>query len=158
MKGCHAASRFHDFCAGHRVHGHESKCRHLHGHNYRIHFHCVQTGTQGVDEIGRVVDFSVINEKLCQWLEANWDHRFLVWDHDPLAAYLLELDAASVVRVPFNPTAENMAEYLVNVVAPRELAGLGIVLASCIVEETRKCSASYTLPRPHLHVVEKDAP
>ena len=32
--------RYHDISMGHRVVGHESKCRHLHGHNYRIHFIC----------------------------------------------------------------------------------------------------------------------
>ena len=33
-----SASRYHDFSAGHRVTGHENKCAHLHGHNYRVHF------------------------------------------------------------------------------------------------------------------------
>jgi 6-pyruvoyltetrahydropterin/6-carboxytetrahydropterin synthase len=32
------ASRYHDISCGHRVYGHESKCAHLHGHNYRVHF------------------------------------------------------------------------------------------------------------------------
>lgn len=27
---------YHDISCGHRVYGHESKCAHLHGHNYRI--------------------------------------------------------------------------------------------------------------------------
>jgi 6-pyruvoyltetrahydropterin/6-carboxytetrahydropterin synthase len=34
------ANRYHDISCGHRVVGHEGKCRHLHGHNYRIHFVC----------------------------------------------------------------------------------------------------------------------
>ena len=55
------ASRYHDISCGHRVVGHENKCRHLHGHNYRIHFNCVaQTGCTPTDEIGRVIDFGVI--------------------------------------------------------------------------------------------------
>ena len=33
--------RSHEICAGHRVVGHESKCRHLHGHNYKFHFKVV---------------------------------------------------------------------------------------------------------------------
>ena len=32
------ATRYHDICAGHRVYGHEGKCSHFHGHNYRIYF------------------------------------------------------------------------------------------------------------------------
>jgi 6-pyruvoyltetrahydropterin/6-carboxytetrahydropterin synthase len=74
------ASRYHDISCGHRVHGHESKCALLHGHNYRIHFTCVGD----LDNIGRVIDFSVIKSTLCMWLEDNWDHRFLAWRVDPL--------------------------------------------------------------------------
>ena len=58
--------RYHDISMGHRVVGHESKCRHLHGHNYRIHFICTAPELDGV---GRVIDFSEIKERLCQWLE-----------------------------------------------------------------------------------------
>ena len=46
------------FCAGHRLLGHEGKCANLHGHNYLIQFHV--TGNE-IDELGRVVDFGVIN-------------------------------------------------------------------------------------------------
>ena len=136
----HEAIRYHDFCAGHRVVGHENKCKHLHGHNYRIYFHCEAQ----LDELGRVIDFSVIKEKLCLWLEDNWDHRFLVWENDPLADDIIALDDHAT-KVPFNPTAENMAEYLVTTIAPIQFAGTGVTLRKCVVEETRKCSASYSL-------------
>ena len=135
------AMRHHDICCGHRVHGHESKCAYLHGHNYRIHFHCTAAG---LDKVGRVIDFSAIKVRLCAWLEENWDHRFLIWERDPLAGPLVDLDP-TVVRVPFNPTAENIAHHLVSVVGPRMLSGTGITLAECIVDETRRCSASFGL-------------
>ena len=131
------ATRYHDFCAGHRVYGHESKCAHLHGHNYRTHF----TVEAPLDHIGRVMDFSVIKEKLCQWLEDNWDHRFLMWEHDALYVKLSDIDPAGVVLTTFNPTAENMAEYLLNVVGPAQLSGTGVKLIRVGIEETRKCSA-----------------
>lgn len=133
------ASRYHDISVGHRVCKHESKCRHLHGHNYRIHFHCE---SDQLDEIGRVIDFSVIKEKLCMWIELNWDHRFLVWEHDPFAQRLLDIDPL-VVLVPFNPTAENMAIYLVERIAPIQLADTGVRLAEVTIEETAKCHATY---------------
>lgn len=133
--------RYHDISCGHRVYGHEGKCRHLHGHNYRIHFTCVAEDG-ALDGIGRVIDFSQIKAKLCMWIEEHWDHRFLVWDKDPMKSYLLELDP-TVVVVPFNPTAENIAQYLVEVVGPAQLAGTGIKLSEVMVEETMKCFASY---------------
>jgi 6-pyruvoyltetrahydropterin/6-carboxytetrahydropterin synthase len=133
--------RYHDISCGHRVYGHEGKCRNLHGHNYRIHFTCVaEDGT--LDGVGRVIDFSQIKTRLCMWIEEHWDHRFLVWEEDPMKSYLLELDP-TVVVVPFNPTAENIAQYLVEVVGPAQLAGTGIKLSEVVVEETRKCFASY---------------
>ncbi|MCI6529589.1 MAG: 6-carboxytetrahydropterin synthase [Mesosutterella sp.] len=133
-------TRYHDISCGHRVYGHEGKCAHLHGHNYRITFTCA--GDR--DDVGRVIDFSVIKARLCEWLEENYDHRFLIWEKDPIAEDLRRLDPA-VVFVPFNPTAENIAEHLVRVVAPKQLEGTGVTLVRCEVEETRKCSAAFSL-------------
>lgn len=135
------AMRYHDISVGHRVTNHESKCRHLHGHNYRIHFHCE---APALDSIGRVIDFSVIKSTLCMWLEDTWDHHFLIWEQDPLKNVLKDLDP-TVVVVPFNPTAENIAIHLVEEIAPKLLEGTGVTLVECIVEETRKCSASYSI-------------
>jgi 6-pyruvoyltetrahydropterin/6-carboxytetrahydropterin synthase len=134
-------TRYHDFCAGHRVVGHENKCKHFHGHNYRIHF--TVSSIDGLDDIGRVMDFSVIKTLLCEWLEINWDHKFLMYRNDPFLNQMLEMDSSSVVVVQFNPTAENMARHLVEVVAPNILKGLNCELVECRIDETRKCSSSY---------------
>lgn len=135
------ASRYHDFSAGHRVVGHENRCRMVHGHNYRAHFECAGT----LDDLGRVIDFGVIKERLCQWLEDHWDHRLLLWSQDPLGYGIAAITPESVVEVPFNPTAENMAEHLLRVIGPAQLEGTGVRLIRCTVEETRKCSATATL-------------
>ena len=134
------AERYHDISCGHRVVGHEGKCRYLHGHNYRIHF---VVAAEQLDEVGRVLDFSVIKEKLCLWLEDEYDHKFLIWEQDPLLKELQQVAADSLVLVPFNPTAENIAKHLVEVIAPKQLEGTGCKLITCKVEETQKCSATY---------------
>lgn len=136
------AERYHDISVGHRVAGHESKCKYLHGHNYRIHF--VVTSPE-LDSIGRVMDFSVIKEKLCMWLEDNYDHKFLLWENDPLLEGMSKIAGDSLVITPFNPTAENIAKYLVEEIAIEQLAGTGCILIECRVEETRKCLATYKL-------------
>lgn len=138
------AIRYHDFSAGHRVSGHETKCKHLHGHNYRVYF---TIASDELDDIGRVIDFGVIKSLLCEWLEENWDHKMLIWERDPMATAIFDLDLTSTVLLPFNPTAENMAKYLVEVVGPEQLFGTGTVLIKCEVSETRKCSASYEIKR-----------
>lgn len=147
----HEVHRYHDICAGHRVTGHESKCQHLHGHNYRIHFTC---RAENLDDIGRVIDFSVVKEKLCMWVEEYWDHKFLAWENDPIMQNLVvemsdndslnnDILLNSIVTVPFNPTAENMAQHLVDVVGPQQLKGTGVKLVHVKIEETAKCHASY---------------
>jgi 6-pyruvoyltetrahydropterin/6-carboxytetrahydropterin synthase len=133
--------RYHDISCGHRVAGHENKCAHLHGHNYRITFKCEGE----LDHLGRVIDFSVIKEKLCNWLEDNFDHKFLMWNEDPLVQYVNPVFWEGFVFTPFNPTAENMAEYLCEVICPQQLKDTGVIVTSVRVEETRKCSAEYSL-------------
>ena len=146
------AERYHDISTGHRVVGHENKCRHLHGHNYRIHFVCEAAE---LDTVGRVIDFGVIKEKLCMWVENNWDHKFLAWEDDDVIREHYDvlgsdpqgepsgLFGESIVFTPFNPTAENMARHLVEVIGPQQLAGTGVTLTSVRIEETAKCSASF---------------
>jgi 6-pyruvoyltetrahydropterin/6-carboxytetrahydropterin synthase len=137
--------RYHDISCGHRVVGHEGKCRHLHGHNYRIHFICESALTsETLDRLGRVIDFGVVKEKLCMWLEDNWDHHLLLWDQDSNWREISAIDP-SIVLVPFNPTAENMARYLVEVIGPWQLDKTGVILCKVVVEETAKCSASYEI-------------
>jgi 6-pyruvoyltetrahydropterin/6-carboxytetrahydropterin synthase len=130
------ASRYHDFSTGHRVYGHESKCAHLHGHNYRVHF---SIEADDLDSVGRVLDFSVIKDLLCEWLEEHWDHKFLIFREDTWAEQLKAIDPAGTVIVDFNPTAENMAEHLLEEVGPKQLAGTPARLVEVQIEETRKC-------------------
>lgn len=134
-------TRYHDICAGHRVLNHEGKCKYLHGHGYRIHFTC----EGDLDEIGRVIDFSVINDKLCMWIEQNWDHKTLLYSVDPLSNVVPD---EHVWLAPFNPTAENMAEFLLRIIGPEVLLGTGVQLVSVRVDETPKCSAEVTIDDP----------
>lgn len=130
------AVRYHDISCGHRVAGHESKCSSLHGHNYRVTFYCC---APELDSLGRVIDFGVIKERLCNWLESKWDHKFLIWERDELLAAMQGLPGICVVS--FNPTAENMAFHLLRKIGPIQLAGTEVTLRKVQVEETRKCSA-----------------
>lgn len=138
----HTITRTHEIACGHRVFGHESKCAHLHGHNYTFELTCAGE----LDGLGRVIDFGVIKERLCAWLESTWDHRMLLWEKDPLAPVLAHLDPKTVL-VPFNPTAENMAQFLVETVGPEALRGTGVVLLGVTVWETAKCCATFEVNR-----------
>ncbi|MBY0379933.1 MAG: 6-carboxytetrahydropterin synthase [Burkholderiales bacterium] len=132
-----AAIRKHEIHAGHRVYGHVGKCQHLHGHSYVVHFHCQ---ANSLNDLGMVIDFGLIKTTLCQWLEDNYDHRMLIWENDPILKDIQAIDAM-VVTVPYNPTAENIAYYLLTEIAPNLLKHTGISVNKIIVEETSKCRA-----------------
>ncbi len=137
------ATRRLQFCAGHRVFNHESKCANVHGHNYVLHFSA--EADDGLDGIGRVVDFSVMKEKMGRWIDENWDHGFIFFVHDP-EMYALFAGGALVghkhFALPVNPTAENMARYLLNEVSPALFQGSGVRIVKVELHETENCSAT----------------
>jgi|ERR1700734_424838 len=140
-------TREHEIHCGHRVYGHEGSCRYIHGHQYKFE---LIVAARELDSLGRAIDFSVIKNLLCVWLDDYWDHKLLLWDQDPLADYLYTApfpDAQmSVVKLPCNPTVENIAKYFVEDVAPKLLAWVPEVkLISVKLWETSKCSTTYVV-------------
>ena len=111
------------FCAGHRLHKHGGKCEHFHGHNYMADFYV--TGHE-VDDVGRVIDFAELKKLFKGWLDENWDHGFVLNkdDENGLAAVKIVVPCRYYV-LPYNPTSENMATYLLREVCPELLAGKG---------------------------------
>ena len=86
----HSISKRMEIAAAHRLElPYESKCRTLHGHNYIITVYLV--ARDGLDANGMVFDFKHIKEKIQGYL-----------DH----GYLNDL-------LPFNTTAENIAQWVV---------------------------------------------
>ena len=139
------------FEAGHRIVGHESKCAHLHGHSYKV---LITATAGGLDDIGRIIDFGVIKRRIGSWIDREWDHGFLLWDRDHAAWHLLrhlKADtsgvpvAQKIYRMPVNPTAENIADYLLREICPREMAEPRIRVIRVTVEETENCRATAAL-------------
>lgn len=126
------------FCAGHRVYGHESKCSNLHGHNYVLWVHA---SADGLDELGRIIDFSVLKEKVDTWIQTNWDHTFLAYKNDLelLALEPLIQKNKPWFVCPFNPTAENMAGFLLKEIIPELLQDTGVVVSRLVLYETENC-------------------
>ena len=132
------------FCAGHRVLGHEGRCAQLHGHNYVVFFHAE---SDGLDGVGRVVDFGVLKERLGGWIDTYWDHGFLYWEADEEMAEIFSryLKGHKHFALPHNPTAENLARYLLEEIGPRRLEGTGVHLVKVVLWETENCFASVDL-------------
>lgn len=139
------------FETGHRVFGHESKCAHFHGHSYKAF---ITAQAPQLDSCGRIIDFSVLKQLIGGWIDSEWDHGFLLWEKDPAVTLLYNFaisykgkpDAMQkLFCLPYVPTAENIARYLLEVVCPRLLNGTGVVVTAVKIDETENCSATATL-------------
>lgn len=126
--------------------GHENKCANLHGHNYVA---LLEAEAESLDSIGRVVDFSVLKERIGGWIEQEWDHGFLVYMKDEQTikaldqfdSWDLKAKTTKVALLPCNPTAENMAWYLLEYSNLHLLQDLPISLRSVTIWETENCFA-----------------
>jgi 6-pyruvoyltetrahydropterin/6-carboxytetrahydropterin synthase len=126
------------FCAGHRVLNHEGKCATPHGHNYNAH---IYAEADQLDDLGMVIDFSVLKEKVGAWIETHWDHNFLVFEEDlALIQALKGVGGKKTTFIcPFNPTAENLAHYLLHKICPEQLQGTNVQVTKVVLYESENC-------------------
>lgn len=123
---------------GHRLLGHEGKCRHVHGHRYSIE---VTLTAPNLDQVGRILDFGEIKSRIGTWLDSEWDHGFLAEQGDPIIQWL-ESEGMKHRVMPWPPTAENLAAYLGSAL-PAVLDGTPCVLVSIRLWETPNCMAEW---------------
>jgi 6-pyruvoyltetrahydropterin/6-carboxytetrahydropterin synthase len=141
-------TRLLEFDTGHRLVGHESKCANLHGHRYKVEATIV---APKLDDVGRVMDFGVVKELLGTWLDEHWDHTLVLWAEDPDLKALQALKQPKPIFVlPQNPSAENMAWYLLHKVCPMLFAAHPVEVVSIKMYETPNCFAVCKLDRQSL--------
>jgi 6-pyruvoyltetrahydropterin/6-carboxytetrahydropterin synthase len=90
-----------NFSSAHQLRGYKGKCENLHGHNYKIEIYA--RGSE-LDNIGLLVDFGELKEAADE-VVAYLDHRNI----NELPPFDEEL----------NPSAENLARYILERVASR---------------------------------------
>ena len=67
------------FDSGHRLLDYQGKCAVPHGHTYRAE---VFLESPTLDARGLVLDFTELRGRIKEWVDANWDHAFLVDSRD----------------------------------------------------------------------------
>lgn len=99
------------FDAGHRLLKYKGKCEAPHGHTFKAE---IILSSNRIDEMGFVVDFVELRDKVGDWIATNWDHAFLVNDQDEelIRAFNLLTHKKVFLFHNENPTAEVMAKYL----------------------------------------------
>jgi len=142
--------RFVETDTGHRVPNHKSKCKHLHGHRYRFEAEIegdVVT-VEGVSDEGMLMDFSDVSQILMEEIHDVIDHAFVVYERDDLLVDLFSNLPVEqrIVKVQFIPTAENLAKWAYDRVAPKikSVYGNRLRLKSMHVRETPKSWATWT--------------
>lgn len=125
------------FCAGHRLYNHGGKCEFFHGHNYVADFYV--TG-DSVDSVGRLIDFAQLKKVFKTWIDEEWDHGFLLSQDDENGIHAIKQVVPSKYYVlPYNPTAENMARYLLDHVSPKLIdacEGYDVKVTKVVIWET----------------------
>ena len=132
-----------EFDAGHRIMGHEHHCRFVHGHRYVVE---ASFSAEALDALGRVVDFGVVKTKLGDWLNENWDHTMILHEQDrQLGESIAAITGQKIFYMPTNPTAENMAQYLLEHICPQLFPESGLQCEKLSLWETPNCRAEVVL-------------
>ncbi len=108
------------FDSAHRLEGHPSKCKNLHGHTYKL---LVEVSGE-VPECGYFLDFSELKKLVSLYIIDAWDHTDLNVD----------------MR---QPTAENMVLHCWAILGVK-LCGMGLRLERVRIHETGDCYAEKT--------------
>ena len=135
----------------HRVCFHKSKCRSLHGHNYKIEVWVDDKviDTYWASDFGMVIDFSDLKQIMMEELDERFDHGAVFFNEDPYRADLEAMiskgdqNPDKLHFVDFMPTAENLCKHWYNLLEPR-LKEFGIAIAHVKIWETVTSTAIYT--------------
>ena len=134
---------------GHTVTLHDSKCRHLHGHFYKITAMVEGEIIQSGSSKGMVIDFTDLKNAMMETIDKPYDHAFVIWKEDPRVNLLQEAhllhhnDVEKFHIVDFVPTAENLAEHWFGILAEELRYKYKIKLVQLEVYETRTSSAIF---------------
>lgn len=134
---------------GHRVPNHQTKCRNLHGHRYKI-----EVGVDdkvidktGASDEGMVIDFSDLKEVMMTEIDGHMDHNSMFFENDPIIEHLKKIEEfqnKEIILVPFIPTAENIAKYIYERIQ-NPLKERGVKLKYVKIWETPTSTATYQL-------------
>ncbi|MBU2639128.1 MAG: 6-carboxytetrahydropterin synthase QueD [Nanoarchaeota archaeon] len=102
-------------CA-HRLVGHRGLCKNVHGHTYKLEVEIEGNPQIGGSSDGMIVDFSDLKSLVKKFIVDKFDHAFVYNSNsytDKLIAKFLKTKIdQKLLALPFNTTAENMAQWI----------------------------------------------
>ena len=126
-----------EFDTGHRVVGHQFKCKYLHGHRYVLE---ITAKANTLNELGMVVDFGELKTIMKGWIDKNFDHNVILWEKDhQLGEYISSHTGQDVYYLKENPTAENIAFHLKSDIIPMLFTKNSFEIVKVRLYETPNC-------------------
>ncbi|RZI47474.1 6-carboxytetrahydropterin synthase [Rickettsiales endosymbiont of Peranema trichophorum] len=139
-----------EFDAAHRVREHRSVCKMLHGHRYAIE---ATFASQELNQIGMIIDFGEIKDKLKSWIDKYWDHNTILHaDDENLGRAIGQITTQNVFFMNCNPTAENMANFVLHEICPSLFVDTNVQCIKIRLYETPSCYAEATIEKINAHV------
>ncbi len=130
-----------EFDAGHRLINHEGKCKYLHGHRYIVEAYFTnKEQSNKLDDLGRVIDFGEIKTRLKGWIDDNLDHNMILHIDDQTLGKTIEKSTGQkIFYLPYNPSSENIAKYLLEEVCPKIFETTTVKCTKIRLFETTNC-------------------
>ena len=128
------------FDAAHILANHQGLCKNLHGHTYKVDI-SVSLPTDPKEGNDMVIDFKDLKAIATETICRRFDHAFMYStrsEGEREIAEVVEKHGMRTVPLPFRSTAENLARYFFDSLAPK-VSGLVAVK----VWETTDSSAEY---------------
>ena len=133
------------FESAHALEGYDGKCRHIHGHSYRLYVTII--GEPISDSVnpkyGMVMDFGELKRLVNEEIVDRMDHAFVMRRTDSADEVNMVLSEGfgNVVLVDYQPTCENMLVDFAELISRRLPAG--VALHSLKMHETATSYAEW---------------
>ena len=108
------------FEGAHALLGYDGKCKHIHGHSYRLF-----VTVSGAPELsknhpksGMVLDFSELKHIVNTYITEPFDHALLLREGSPLTTDISD-SYSNVMVVDFQPTSENLVIHFADILKER---------------------------------------
>ncbi len=98
---------------GHRLPYHDGGCQNIHGHSYSMRVEV----SGNIDERGMVIDYFDLKAAVKPIVD-RLDHSFLCSESDEVMCAFFRDNPMKVNMVPFYSTAENIALFMLEAIAP----------------------------------------
>ncbi len=100
------------FEGAHSLKGYDGKCRHIHGHSYRLEVTVMgePIADRNSPKYGMVIDFSDLKAIVNENIVNKFDHALIVSEDSELVTELAKA-YGNIVVTDFRPTSENLVEY-----------------------------------------------